>query len=55
LGDVYWAAAAALAVGAFVGSMAGPAVARRIPGNVLRALVALTGIGLAIRLWAVPG
>jgi len=30
LGDVYWAAAAALAVGAFVGSMAGPPVARRI-------------------------
>jgi uncharacterized membrane protein YfcA len=55
LGHVYWAAAAALAVGAFVGSMAGPPVARRAPANVLRALVALTGIGLAIRLWAVPG
>ena len=55
LGDVYWAAAAALAVGAFVGSMAGPPVARRIPANLLRALVALTGTGLAIRLWAVPG
>ena len=55
LGNVYWAAAGALAVGAFVGSMAGPPAARRIPGSALRALVALTGIGLAIRLWAVPG
>ena len=36
-------------------TMAGPPVARRIPANLLRALVALTGTGLAIRLWAVPG
>jgi uncharacterized membrane protein YfcA len=54
LGPVDWAAAAPLAVGMFVGSTVGPAVARRIPGNVLRWLVALTGLGLAVRLWVAP-
>ncbi len=54
-GHVDWTAAAALGVGAFVGSTAGPPVARRAPGPVLRGLVALTGLGLAVRLWAVPG
>ncbi len=54
-GHVDWAAAAALGVGAFVGSTAGPPVARRIPGPVLRGLVALTGLGLAVRLWVAPG
>ncbi len=55
LGNVGWGAAAPLALGAFVGSTVGPLVARRLPGTVLRWLVALTGLGLAIRLWAVPG
>ncbi len=54
-GHVDWTAAGALAAGAFVGSTLGPPVARRIPGKVLRGLVALTGIGMAVRLWAVPG
>jgi uncharacterized membrane protein YfcA len=53
-GHVDWAAAAPLALGSLVGSMAGPWVARRIPGGVLRWLVALTGLGLAVRLWIVP-
>jgi uncharacterized membrane protein YfcA len=49
-----WAAAASLGLGMFIGSTLGPSVARRIPGNVLRWLVALTGLGLAVRLWLVP-
>ncbi len=53
-GPVDWTAAAPLALGMFVGSTVGPSVARRIPGDVLRWLVALTGLGLAIRLWVVP-
>jgi hypothetical protein len=53
-GPVNWAAAAPLAVGMFAGSTVGPVVARHIPGNVLRVLVALTGFGLAVRLWVAP-
>lgn len=49
-----WTAAAPLAVGMFLGSMAGPHVARRTPAAVLRWLVALTGLGLAVRLWVAP-
>ena len=54
LGHVDWQAVAPLALGSFVGSMAGPRVARRVPGKVLRWLVAMTGFGLAVRLWIVP-
>ncbi len=54
-GAVDWTAAVALALGMFVGSTVGPRVARRIPGNILRWLVALTGLGLAVRLWIAPG
>jgi len=53
-GHVDWAAAAPLAAGLFIGSVLGPLVARRVPGNALRWLVALTGFGLAIRLWVAP-
>jgi len=53
-GPVRWIAAAPLAVGMFAGSTAGPAVARHVPGNVLRVVVALTGFGLALRLWVAP-
>jgi len=53
-GRVVWPAAAALALGAFAGSTIGPVVARSVPGTVLRVLVALTGIGLAVRLWVAP-
>ncbi len=53
-GPVHWLAAAPLAAGALVGSALGPSVTRRVPGGVLRVLVALAGIGLAIRLWVAP-
>jgi uncharacterized membrane protein YfcA len=53
-GSVRWTAAAPLAVGLFFGSTIGPLVARRLPSHWLRVLVALTGLGLAVRLWIVP-
>lgn len=54
-GPVKWAAVAPLALGLFAGSTIGPLLARRIPSNWLRALVALTGLGLAVHLWLSPG
>jgi hypothetical protein len=54
LGRVEWNAAIPLAAGMFFGSTIGPRIARRLPGNVLRLLVALTGLGLAARLWIAP-
>ncbi|MGC1908359.1 MAG: sulfite exporter TauE/SafE family protein [Candidatus Dormiibacterota bacterium] len=53
-GPVRWIAAAPLAIGMFAGSTVGPVVARHVPGTVLRVLVALTGFGLAVRLWVAP-
>ncbi len=55
LTPVDWAAVAALASGLFLGSLAGPWVARRLPPGLLRWLVALTGLALAVRLWLDPG
>ena len=52
--SVAWPAVAALALGLFAGSLAGPWVARRLPPAVLRWLVALTGLALAIHLWLSP-
>ncbi len=52
---VDWAAVAALAAGLFLGSLAGPWVARRLPPGLLRWLVALSGLALAVRLWVAPG
>ena len=54
LGRVEWNAAIPLAAGMFFGSTIGPRLARILPGNVLRLLVALTGLGLAARLWIAP-
>ena len=51
---VDWAVVAALALGLFGGSLAGPWVARRLPAQILRWLVAFTGLALAIRLWVAP-
>jgi uncharacterized protein len=51
---VDWTAVAALALGLFAGSLAGPWVARRLPPAVLRWLVALTGLALAVHLWLSP-
>jgi hypothetical protein len=53
-GPVRWTSALPLAVGLFAGSRFGPSVTRRVPGNVIRVLAALAGLGLAIRLWVVP-
>lgn len=49
-GPVRWAAVVPLAAGFLVGGWTGPALVRRIPGRVLRIVIALGGIGLAIRL-----
>lgn len=48
--DVAWEAVALVAVGAFVGGAVGAKVGRRIPPNLLRALVVLIGLYVAIRL-----
>ncbi len=53
-GPVHWTAAAPLGVGLFAGSIVGPSVTRRVPGPLLRVLVALAGLGLAIWLWVFP-
>lgn len=53
-GHVDWSAALALGIGSFFGSTVGPLVARRIPASLLRWLVALAGLGLAVRLWVSP-
>ena len=54
LGPVDWAAVAPLAAGMLAGGVAGPQITRRMPPGLLRWLVALTGLGVAVRLWAVP-
>ena len=54
LGHVDWQAVVPLALGSFAGSTVGPRIAWRVPGDVLRWLVAMTGFGLAVRLWIVP-
>jgi uncharacterized membrane protein YfcA len=49
-GPVHWTAALALASGSLVGGWAGPAVVRRMPAGPLRMLIALGGLGLAVKL-----
>ncbi len=51
LGPVDWPVVVPLGAGMFAGSLIGPRLARRIPANLLRWLVALLGLGLAIKLW----
>jgi uncharacterized protein len=53
-GPVNWIAVVPLGLGMFAGSTLGPRLARHIPSNVLRWLVALLGIGLAVKLWITP-
>lgn len=53
--DVQWTAAAPLAIGFLAGGALGPAVARLVPEAPLRLVVALSGIGLAVRLWITAG
>ncbi len=52
---VPWAYVLPLAAGILVGSLLGPLVARRVPGAVLRWIIAFVGLGLAIKLWVAPG
>lgn len=53
-GPVRWAAVMPLALGFLAGSRIGPSLTRRIPGNILRIVVALAGLGLAAHLWLSP-
>jgi uncharacterized protein len=53
-GPVEWTAVIPLGIGMFAGSTLGPRVARRLPANVLRALVAILGLALAVKLWIAP-
>lgn len=50
-GPVEWAAALPLSAGMFAGSLVGPRLARHIPARILRWIIALLGVGLAIKLW----
>ncbi len=54
-GPVHVEAALLVGAGLLVGSFFGPAVARRVPGNVMRVLAALLGLGLAVWLWVAHG
>jgi len=49
-GHVDWAAVVPLAAGFLAGGWAGPALVRRIPASALRALVAVCGLAVAVRL-----
>ena len=53
-GPVHWTALVPLALGDLVGSMLGPSLTRRVPGTLLRTVVAGTGFGLAVWLWIRP-
>jgi uncharacterized protein len=50
-GPVDWAVVVPLSAGLFAGSLIGPRLARHLPAGLLRWLVALLGLGLAVRLW----
>jgi len=50
LGHVDWAAVAPLAAGFIIGGWIGPALVRRIPGQVLRILIAVCGLSVAVKL-----
>jgi len=47
LGPVRWLAVLPLAAGMLAGGLVGPAIARRVPGPVLRVAVAAAGLGVA--------
>jgi uncharacterized membrane protein YfcA len=50
LSPIAWAAAIPLAIGLFCGGVLGPRVVRRVPQTLLRRVIALAGIGLAVKL-----
>lgn len=55
-GPVSWSIALPLTIGLLLGSRAGPAVARRLPADLLRIGIALAGLALAVKLgWDVFG
>ncbi len=49
-GDVRWSLVVPLAAGFLVGGWIGPAIARRVPVQAFRVLVAVCGLGLAVKL-----
>lgn len=49
-GDVRWAFVLPLALGLLVGGRTGPVLLRHAPAGPMRVLIALTGLGLAVRL-----
>lgn len=51
LGTVVWRAVLPLGVGAVVGGLLGPSVARRVPAGVLRVLIGACGLLLAVYLF----
>ena len=54
-GPIEWSAVIPLAAGMLIGSMVGPAMARRVPAKILRWLVGLFGLGFAVHLWLAQG
>jgi uncharacterized protein len=50
LGQVDWAAVAPLAAGFLIGGWTGPALVRRLPGQVMRVGVGVCGVGVAVKL-----
>jgi uncharacterized membrane protein YfcA len=55
LRHIDWQVTLPLGAGMLFGSMLGPAVARKVPPNVVRPVVAAIGFGLAIQLWLSHG
>jgi uncharacterized protein len=49
-GPVHWVFVAPLATGFLAGGWTGPKLVRRLPGNALRGVIAVAGIGLAVKL-----
>jgi uncharacterized membrane protein YfcA len=50
VGDVHWLSVLPLALGLVTGARIGPTVLRRAPAGPIRALIAVTGLGLALYL-----
>jgi len=49
-GDVRWSAVVPLGIGLLIGGRLGPVVVRRVPERPLRVVIALAGLGLAVKL-----
>jgi uncharacterized membrane protein YfcA len=56
LTSIAWSAAVPLAIGLFAGGRLGPGLVRRVPQTLLRRVIAVAGLGLALRLgWSAYG